>query len=56
MGIAGETGAIAPGLLADLALLDEDFTVLATVVGGEVVFETGAVSGRAAGRKGLGAI
>jgi len=39
MGIDRETGAIAPGLRADLALLDDDFTVLATVVAGEVVFE-----------------
>ena len=38
MGIAHETGSIAPGLRADLVLLDEEWQVLATVVGGNVVY------------------
>lgn len=41
MGLDGETGAIARGLRADLTLLDGDWAVLATVVGGEVVYRRG---------------
>jgi len=37
MGLERETGAIAPGLAADLVLLDESLAVVATVVLGEVV-------------------
>jgi N-acetylglucosamine-6-phosphate deacetylase len=37
MGLERETGAIAPGLAADLVLLDEGLAVVATVVLGEVV-------------------
>ena len=39
MGIDRATGAITPGLAADLVLLDEGLNVLATVVEGEVVWE-----------------
>jgi len=38
MGIDHEVGGLAPGLRADLVLLDDDLNLLATVVGGEVVF------------------
>jgi N-acetylglucosamine-6-phosphate deacetylase len=38
MAIDRETGAIRPGLAADLVLLDDDLSVLATVVAGEVVY------------------
>jgi N-acetylglucosamine-6-phosphate deacetylase len=38
MGIAAHTGALTEGLSADLALLDEDFTVTATIVRGCVVY------------------
>jgi N-acetylglucosamine-6-phosphate deacetylase len=38
MGIDGDTGAITPGLRADLVLLDGDWQVLATIVGGKVVY------------------
>ena len=38
MGIDGRTGAIAVGKDADLVLLDEDLHVLATVMGGRVVY------------------
>ena len=38
MGIDGRTGAVAPGLDADLVLLDDELHVLATIVGGQVVY------------------
>lgn len=38
MGIADRTGAIAPGKDADLVLLDSELRVLATLVGGRVVY------------------
>jgi N-acetylglucosamine-6-phosphate deacetylase len=44
MGINGQTGAIAVGKDADLVLLDDDFHVLATVVGGRVVYRREEVS------------
>ncbi|HXH22561.1 MAG TPA: N-acetylglucosamine-6-phosphate deacetylase [Dehalococcoidia bacterium] len=44
LGIDGETGTIAPGLRADLVLMDEGLNVQATVVAGEVVWrQEGAV-------------
>lgn len=46
MGIDGNTGSIAPGLDADLVLLDANLHVLATVVGGSVVYRRGADGGR----------
>ena len=39
MGIDHHTGAIAPGMDADLVLLDAELRVLATVVGGKVVYQ-----------------
>ena len=39
MGIAKETGSIATGLFADLALLDEGLNVQATMVRGSTVYE-----------------
>jgi N-acetylglucosamine-6-phosphate deacetylase len=41
LGIDRETGAISPGLRADLVLLDAEWQVLATVVGGRVVYVRG---------------
>ncbi|HEX5182243.1 MAG TPA: N-acetylglucosamine-6-phosphate deacetylase [Allosphingosinicella sp.] len=43
LGLAGETGRIAPGLRADLVLLDDDLCVRETWIGGvgETVLETG---------------
>jgi N-acetylglucosamine-6-phosphate deacetylase len=41
MGIDAQTGSIAVGKDADLALLDEELHVLATVVGGRVVYRRG---------------
>jgi N-acetylglucosamine-6-phosphate deacetylase len=38
IGLAREIGTLAPGYRGDLVLLDERLTVVATVVGGEVVF------------------
>ncbi len=38
LGLEGETGAIAAGFAADMVLLDADLMVLATVVGGELVY------------------
>lgn len=38
-GLDGRKGSIAPGLDADLVLLDHDLTVTTTIVGGEVVFD-----------------
>ncbi|MGH2598582.1 MAG: N-acetylglucosamine-6-phosphate deacetylase [Dehalococcoidia bacterium] len=38
MGIDDHTGAIAPGMDADLVLLDDDLHVIATVVGGRMVY------------------
>ncbi len=38
MGLHGEIGSIAPGFRADLALLDEQLQVAATIVGGRVAF------------------
>jgi N-acetylglucosamine-6-phosphate deacetylase len=39
MGIDGHTGAIERGKDADLVLLDEELNVLATIVGGEIVYQ-----------------
>lgn len=41
MSLTERTGALAPGLDADLVLLDAELCVLATVVGGAVVWERG---------------
>jgi N-acetylglucosamine-6-phosphate deacetylase len=38
IGMDGEIGSLAPGARADLVILDEALTVVATVVGGEVVY------------------
>ena len=38
LGLDHEMGSIAPGYVADLVLLDEKLEVVATVVGGEVVY------------------
>ena len=38
LGLTGERGQIAPGALADLVLLDDALAVVATVVGGRVVY------------------
>ena len=38
LGMRDQTGSIAPGQNADLVVLDEDFTVHATVVAGQVVY------------------
>jgi N-acetylglucosamine-6-phosphate deacetylase len=40
MGVDGSTGSIAEGKDADLVLLDQELHVLATVVGGNVVYQT----------------
>lgn len=42
LGLSGRTGALAPGLDADLVLLDQELRVLTTVVGGAVVWERAA--------------
>ena len=39
LGLAGRKGTIEPGRDADLAVIDDDFKVSMTVVGGEVVFK-----------------
>ena len=38
LGLAKKTGAIQAGYDADMVLLEEDFTVYATVVGGRIVY------------------
>lgn len=38
LGIGSEIGRIAPGFLADLVMLDEDYSVLMTIVNGEIVY------------------
>jgi N-acetylglucosamine-6-phosphate deacetylase len=38
VGMGDELGSIRPGYLADLVLLDRNLNVVATVVGGEVVY------------------
>ena len=39
LGLAGRTGALAPGLDADIAVLDAQFGPQATVIGGHVVYD-----------------
>jgi N-acetylglucosamine-6-phosphate deacetylase len=39
-GMAGEIGALAPGLLADVVFLDKDNRVVTTIVGGKRVYST----------------
>jgi N-acetylglucosamine-6-phosphate deacetylase len=47
-----DRGVVAPGAVADLVLLDEDGTVAATVIAGEVVYDrTGTRYGRSGGRR-----
>ena len=38
VGLAHEIGSIALGFRADFVLLDDDYTVVATIVGGKVVY------------------
>jgi N-acetylglucosamine-6-phosphate deacetylase len=39
IGMSRETGAVAPGLAADLVVLEDDFSVSATMVGGRWVYD-----------------
>ncbi len=42
LGLESEMGRIAPGHRADLSFWDEDYTILGTMVGGEIVYGLGA--------------
>jgi len=45
LGIFGETGSIAEGKRADLVLLDRDWSVAATIVGGKIAYPAGTEQG-----------
>ena len=49
LGIERECGTIAPGLRADLAVWDDKYEILATIVGGEAVFGAHTLSSARAG-------
>jgi N-acetylglucosamine-6-phosphate deacetylase len=49
LGIENDTGAIAPGLAADLVLLDEALNLIATAVDGEVMWQRDDVMAKAKG-------